>query len=237
VPELPITGSDGRLHDFADMVLLAVMTYPEDEHKQRQLVASTLVAGLLKTEKPDKAVVKAVTSLPWLVEALWSAPRHEDVVTRFGKDLGLSWPAGELMLTLLGAAIHHPETDITITKAVDAVFRYYHGALTHSGGRARVTTRTIWNAWERFRSVAHFHAARRLYETTGGDSWKANLPEYLAASEEVRREAVTRRFLPSEGLWTSPSSLRLPRVDVEFGALKPEMLAIIRSYKPAHSRD
>lgn len=156
--------------------------------------------------------------------------------------MGPSWAAGELLITLLTAAIHHPEVEITITKAIDAVFRLHHGALTHGGGKAKATPRTLWNAWKRFRPVVHFHAVRRLYmldypERDFSDWFTSAVEEYLAAAEVVREQAVMRRFLPASGLWTVPKSLKLPKMEVELAPLTPELLDIIRSYKPEHSRD
>lgn len=89
MPDLPIAGPDGQLNPFVSQILLAITTYPDDEEKQRQAVASSVVSVIRQTENPDELMVAAVKQWPWLVESVWRAQPYDDLWARLGRTWGL----------------------------------------------------------------------------------------------------------------------------------------------------
>lgn len=137
-------------------------------------------------------------------------------------------------MTMLGAAIHHPEIPMSRAKAMTVLAKFH---------RDWPAERTREGVWSRFRSVAHFYAVRQLwdidYEDPEGKAWERwiteNFEHYLATAESIRTAAVTRRFLPYEGVWRTPAALALPPVQIQPGALVPELLELFGSYLPPYS--
>jgi hypothetical protein len=243
MPDLPIVGSNGKLHSFAPLVVLAVTTYPEDSDKQEELIASRFISSLLPLKNSAKLIHQAVAEIPWLVPALHRGPRPVELLRTAGRDGALSWAAGELLLTMLTAAVCHPELDISLTKAVYGLSRFTNGKPTYGGGKAKSAQRTLWKAWRRFRRVAHFCAVQQLWTQNNPERhdfglWSvSNFEEYLSVAEAIRREAVTRRFLSEETTWRVPQLLRLRSIELDLGeGFKPEFLKILHSYRPEYSK-
>ena len=177
-----------------------------------------------------------------MVPALHRAGTPSQVIEGAARDHAVSWAAGELLLVMLTAAIHHPEVRISLTKAVYGLSRFFEGKPTYGGDQAKAKERTLWKAWERFRSVAHFHAVRQLWTHDNHPNpetfatWTGeNFEEYLAVAEEIRREAALRRLTDRVDTWCVPRALQLRRMQLELTALDSELLQILLQYKPEHS--
>lgn len=232
MPELPILDASGQLSEAAGDILLAFMTYPEDEERREEFLACTIVQ---RYEDNPEALASLAGTMPWLVLALHRAPTPSGVFAEATQATGSAWIVGEILLMMLGAAIHHPEINVSITKTV-SVLKDFH--------KKDIGERTLWDAWSTFRSVAHFYAVRRFWmyahDDPTGELWEdwvsGDFDEYLSAAEELREMAVTRRFLPYESTWRVPKSLTLPSVGVELAPLEPDLLALFRGYRPEHSR-
>lgn len=236
MPDLPILNKAGKLHVFAPLLVSAITIYPEDPEKQEELIASRYIGLLLKAPDSRKLIAKAVREFPWIVPALHRSPTPAGLFEAAGRDHALSWAAGEIMLTLLTAAVHYPELRISVTKAIDGLSRFFQGRPTYGGGKAKASKRTLWASWRRFRSVAHLHAVQQLWIHDNYDSpvefdeWlNANLEEYLGVSEVIRREAVLRRMVPENEAWCVPPGLKLRQYEVDLGDFSPELLSVLKA--------
>jgi hypothetical protein len=263
---LELLEPDGSLSFFASTNLLAATMYPDQKEKREELLVTTAVQLIIKaTEEQkrlaakkgkrkkkgaeDKSVVTSSLPIPvdWL-SVLLRSPSAEKVLTDASTYAGYSWAAGELILFMISAAIHHPALDVTLTKAVWALSRIFAGEETYGGGSVSVSQRTVWKAWSRFKSVAHFHAIRQIWlqdknRRTGPDIegfvdlHNDRMLEYISLAEAVRKAAVERRILRHDETWWPPERLELPPARVQVPPLPPTALEELAKYAPEHSRD
>lgn len=243
MPELPVLDASGKLSPVAHVILMAVMAYPENEQKQEEILASAVTGALQRVPESPAVTADLVQRFSWFLPAVHRAPSPGGVKRAALKASGSAWIAADALVLMLGGAIHHPDLDVHLTKALYAISVYHQGNVTRQGGKLRLGNRTLWTAWTTFRSVAHLHAVKRLWAEDHPDDSKSfpqwfasNLEEFLAAAEDLRRQAVTRRFLTNGETWSVPPTLPLPPVTVAPAPLDPEMLAILRDYRPEHSR-
>lgn len=235
MPELPILDA-GKLHRFSGDILVAIMIYPEDEERQEEYLAAVLVE---KCAGNPKALDLLPKNFPWIVAALSRTRTAGGIIAAAKKAAGSAWAVGEILTAMLAVSIHHPEIAIGPSMAIDVLYEF------HREGPARIGHRTLWDVWSKFRSVSHFYAVRRLwdlsFEDPQGMLWEdwttADFDEYLAAAEDIRKMAITRRFLTHEETWRVPDSLSLPPAKIEPGALLPELLILFQTYTPKHSRE
>lgn len=265
MPVLELLEPDGSLSPFAPANLLAVTMYPEQKHeaKREELLVSVAVQLLLQLKaaetKPKKGgkgkrrrgeeQEKAVVSVPmdWLSVVLRS-PSADKIIEDAAAYAAYSWVAGELIMFMLSAAIHHPAHDVTLTKAVWAFPALFGGAETYGSTSLSVSLRTVWTAWSRFKSVAHLHAIRQIWLEKQGKAALENLGEfvnlhndqildYLANAEAIRRGAVERKILKHGQTWWPPESLKLPPARVEVPPLPQPALEELAKYVPEYSKD
>jgi hypothetical protein len=238
LPELPILNESGTLYMIAGDILAAIMVYPEDQEKQEEYLAAVLVEKCQDVGKDADSLITLAGITPWLLPAL-SRPRTAGgAIAAAKKATGSAWAAGEILLTMLAVSIHHPEINIRVSMTIDVLEEFQRG------GPAGIGNRTLWDTWSRFRSVSHFYAVRRLWdlsvEDPEGMHWEewitGDFDEYLAVAEDLRKMAVTRRFLSHEETWRVPDSLSLPPSQIEPGALLPELLTLFQEYRPKHSK-
>jgi hypothetical protein len=248
VPVLPITNGAGKLHPLASSIVNAVTMYPEpDDRRQLQLIA--IVTAQLLSELPDAVPdeVRGEMALG-IVELLYHAPEPAEAWRRAVKYAANSWMAGEVLMFMVSAAIHHPEKAVTVTKAISVLAEIFHGTPTWGGGSVQMASRTAWQTWGRFKSVAHFKAVHQVWledktDESGTDAkgWAdlvvGRLPEYLAMAEAVRKAAVERRILDFDATWRPPSDLELPQAKWNIPPLPPEALEALDKYVPEHSKD
>jgi len=261
MPVLELLEPDGSLSMFAPTHLLAVTMYPDQEEKREELLVSTAVQLLVKLAeevkkqkkikgtKDQKERARPSVSVPadWLAVLLRS-PSAEKVIGDAAAYASYSWVAGELIMFMISAAIHHPAMDVTMTKAVWAFPSLFAGRATYGGGSVSLSHRTVWKAWSRLKSVAHLHAIRQIWLQDKKSKADLDLEgfvtlhndkllEYLASSEAIRRAAVERKILKHEETWWPPEGLKLPLTKVQVPPLPPTALEELAKYVPEHSRD
>jgi hypothetical protein len=232
--ELPILDADGKLSATALDIVIAIMTYPEDEERQEELRGAYLVERIPDVPEADQLLAKLTAEVPWLAAALRRSGTPRGVIASVKKTTASAWAVGETLLTMLAAAIHHPEIPMSRARAMTVLAKFH---------RDWPAERTREGVWSRFRSVAHFYAVRRLwdleFEDPEGRIWERwlteHLEQFLATAESIRTAAVMRRFLPYQGVWRVPAALALPSVQIEPGALIPELLELFLDYLPPHS--
>jgi hypothetical protein len=237
MPVLPI--KDAPNDAFMAAVVYAHATYPKDEAKRDEVIA-TFFAGVL-TRRPEyrPALENFTVQNPWFIPAVHRAGRPEEVMKETAEEHVSGWACGDLLLLMLSAAVHHPELDVTTTKAVWAMSELYRGAKSQAGVTVSASLRYIWGAWGKFKTVAHFHAVRPAWMDHFGDYafiQPEAIREYLAVAESIRNQAVARRFLSHEKSWRVPESLELPDIAYHPAPLEPETIDLFRHYKPEHSR-
>ena len=235
MPELPILDASGKLHEIAGDILVAIMVYPEDQEKQQEYLSAVLVE---KYQDDPGALSALAGNIPWLVPALSRSRTAGGVIAAAKKATSSAWAAGEILVAMLTVSIHHPEIAVGVSMTIDVLEEF------HREGPAKIGHRTLWDAWKKFRSVAHFYAVRRLwdlsYKDPEGEHWEAWLAEgfdeYLAVAEDIRKRAIKRRFLSHREAWRVPSSLSLPPSRIEPGDMLPELLSLFQRYRPKHSK-
>lgn len=224
------------------MGVLAVTIYPTEVQKRDQLLIATACKALTLGSKPRIEI-----EADWL-KVLLDAPPLDKIMGDAGAYAGSSWMAGELILFMISAALHHPELDITLTKGVWVLPKVLGGGETWDGGVFSAAPRTVWKAWSRFKSVAHLHAVRQIWlqdrNRQAGPDMEGfsklqmdKVLEYLAFSEAIRRQAVERRIIRHEDTWRSPESLVLPSVTLEIPPLPQPALDELAKYRPEYSKD
>jgi hypothetical protein len=256
MPVLELLESDGSLSLFAPVNLLAVTMYPDQEEKREELLVTTAVQLLLKHADSKKQKGKSKkregqASIPvpaeWLAVLLRSSSA-EKVIEDAAAYAGYSWVAGELIMFMISAAIHHHAMDVTMTKAVWAQTRLFRGEETYGGTALSLSQRTVWKAWSRFKSVAHLHAIRQIWLQDKNRQTGPNIEgfvgmhndkilEFLSIAEAIRKAAVERKILKHEETWWPPETLNLPPARVEVPPLPATALEELAKYVPEHSRD
>jgi hypothetical protein len=238
VPELPILDASGGLSEVAQDIVLAIMAYPEDEDRQEELLASLIVEKYQDHPRCPEILAGLTAAFPWFAAALYRSSTPAGVLSAARKATGSAWAAGEILVSMLAVSIHHPEINVGLSMTIDVLEEF------NREGPARIGNRTLWDAWSRFRSVSHFYAVRRLwdvsYEDPEGVHWDdwttADFDEYLATAEDLRKVAITRRFLFYDETWRVPDSFALPPAQIQPGPLLPELLDLFRRYRPKHSK-
>jgi hypothetical protein len=228
------------------MALTAVTMYPDKEEKREQLLiaitAKVLVMGAQAQSKPQVEI-----DTRWL-DLLLKSPPVDKIVSDAASYAAHSWIAGEVILFMINAAIHHPELNVTLTKAVWALPRLLGGEETWNGGAVSVGQRTVWKAWSRFKSVAHLHAVRQIWlqdrtREIGPDIegfvnlHNDKILEYLSISEAIRKAAVERRILRHDDTWRPPEGLELPPARIEIPKLPQSAIEELGRYRPEYSKD
>jgi hypothetical protein len=237
MPVLPIGNAPSDLWIW--LVLYAFTAYPEDEEKRDEVIATQFAETLMKRPETRPMLDGFAAENPWFLPALHRADKPDKVLKMAADELVSGWACGEMLVLMLSAAVHHPDLDVTPTKTVWAMSKFHSGGKSQTGATVSASTRYIWKAWGKFKTMAHFHAVRPAWKDHFGDLGYLKpeaIREYLAVAESIRRQAVTRRFLSQEETWRVPESLPLPRIRYNPGGLTPEMLDLFRRYKPEHSR-
>ncbi|HEX4495295.1 MAG TPA: hypothetical protein VIE43_06470 [Thermoanaerobaculia bacterium] len=239
MPVLPI--EDAPNDGFMAAVVYALATYPKpsDEAKRDEVIATFF--GRVFTQRPEyRPVLEDFTAKnPWFFPAALRAGTPEEVMKETAVEHVSGWACGELLLLMLSAAAHHPDLEVTTTKALWVMSELYRGAKSRTGTTVSASPRYFWKAWGKFKTVAHFHAVRPVWMDHFGD-YSILTPEvireYLAIAESIRHQAVARRFLPYAKTWSVPKSLELPDITYHPDPLEPKEIDLFRRYKPEHSR-
>jgi len=240
MPELPILAETGKLHEIAPDIIWTIMVYPNDPDRQEELLAAFIIEKYADDPEGEDVLSGLAASIPWLAAALYRSSTPSGVMALAKRATGSSWAAGEILTAMLAVSIHHPEIAIGPSMAIDVLYEF------HREGPVRIGHRTLWDVWSKFRSVSHLYAVRRLWDLSCGDQdpeglgwerWLAEgFEEYLALAEDIRKMAITRRFLSHEETWRVPETLSLPPAQIQPGALRPELLSLFQGYSPKHSK-
>lgn len=239
MPELPLIDSDGKLLPYAPFVLLAYTTYPYDELKFEELLASGLVQHVLSEEDASEddrnaALLDLTAGNPWIIPALHRGPAPKEILEAAMQSDASAWAAGEILLTMLCVSSFHPEIPLTVKMTVECISEFQRET-----GQVAASESTLWNSWGRFKSVAHFHAVRQGWmaaddvppEPEYFVAWRmVEFDTYLACAEHYRKLAVSKRLVKFKEFWRVPDNLQLPPAAIELGPLLPELLEIFLRY-------
>ena len=242
-----LVGEDGSLSGFASMYLHALSCYPEAKDEDKRARFMIALAAQISV-KSAIAMGEDTLVLPtsWL-DVLLDSPPTDKIFSAAATAAGNSWIAGEVILFMVDAAIHHPELEVTPTKALWALQRILKGEETFGGGTVSVGERTVWAAWSRFKSVAHFHAVRQIWlqdktrENRGDPKEFVGMQhervlEYLALAEVIRKEATQRNLIRHSETWWPPDSLDLPPAEINFPPLPQPALEVLAQYRPEYAK-
>ncbi|HVT19728.1 MAG TPA: hypothetical protein VHQ90_26530 [Thermoanaerobaculia bacterium] len=247
MPVLPITDENGELHLFAPTEVLAVMLHPNDEPRRDDFRVWGLAHNILNMEDEEKRTKVLQASAELLVSTLFRLPDQLTFLRRTIKYAGSSWVAGEMLLFMLSAALHHPQHESGPTQAVYTMSRTHRGR-TFGGEAAAVKARTLWKAWSRFKSAAHLVAVRQIalqdQQEMTPDLMEMitrllieDLPVFLATSEGLRQLGERHRILDGRETWRVPDNLDLPPAKIEVPPLPASALEVLASYRPEYARD
>lgn len=248
MPVLPITNGAGKLHPLAASIVNVVTLYPEP-NDPRQLQLMSIVTAQLLIEMPETVPSEKRGEMALgVIKHLHDAPEPAEAWRRAVRFAANSWMAGEVLMFMVSAAIHHPDKAVTLTKAISVLAEIFQGTPTWGGGTVQMASRTAWKTWSQFKAVAHFKAVHQIWlesktDETGVDArgWAdlvvGRLPEYLAMAEAIRKAAVERRILEFDATWRPPSDLELPQAQLTMAPLPQEALAALDRYVPEHSKD
>jgi hypothetical protein len=245
-----LAGPDGTLSPWAQVCLFAFMAFPggeKDESKRLQFITVNAVTFKVESASSQgESEIQLPTS--WL-KTLVASPPAAKVVSGAGAKARNAWMAGEVILFLINSAMHHPELEVTTTKAIWALPRLLNGEETYRGGRFSVGMRTVWEAWRVFKPVAHFWAVHRIWlqdktRETGIDTagfmqhlGGERLPDFLALSEVIRKAAVERKIVSHGETWRPPDSLTLPPARIDFPGLPQPALEELAKFRPEYAKD
>ena len=241
-----LLSEDGSLSWFAPMVLTAVTAYPDKEEKREQLLIA-IAAQAMAMSAQAESKPRVEIAVDWL-DIILKSPSVDKIISDAAAYAANSWIAGEVILFMINAAVHHPELNVTLTKAVWALPRLLGGEETWDGGKLSFGQRTTWKAWSRFKSVAHLHAVRQIWlqdrtREAGPDMegfvtlHNDKILELLAMSETIRKAAVERRIIRHDDTWRPPDGLELPEVSIEIPRLPQSAIEELSKYSPEFSRD
>lgn len=167
MPVLPIEDAPSDAHRA--VIVYAFTTYPKDEAKRDEVIATYFADVLMKRPEYRPVLDAFASDNPWFTPALHRAGTPEDVLKETAREHSSGWACGELLVLMLSAAAHHPELDVTPTKALWVVSELYRGAKSQTGATVSASTRYIWKAWGKFKTVAHFYAVRSAWMDHFGD--------------------------------------------------------------------
>jgi hypothetical protein len=249
VPVLEITDEDGQLHLFAPSEVLAAMLYPGDERRRNEFRAWGLAYNILALEDEEKRKEMLKLFAELLIPALFQLPDPDTYRKKTIKYAGSSWVAGEMLMFMLSAAVHHSEYQGGPTPAVYTLTRTLEGSRTFGGQTAATKKRTLWKAWGRFKRAAHLIAARQItlqghQELTPelsavmmGTLFMPELPAFLAVAEGLRQLGERHRILNPGKTWRTPDNLALPAAQIEIPPLPASALEVLATYRPEYADD
>lgn len=251
LPVLHVTNEDGNLTELAAAIVQAVITYPGPEDpRQLQMLASVGAELLISHPDAFEEDSRPLVALE-LIPHVYAAPEPGILRQRGRTYAQNAWVAGELLLFLLSAAIHHPERNVTVTKALSVLRAVFKGQETWGGKRINLSARGAWEAWSRFKSVSPFYALQQIrleqLKAEGVDSkrleeqiaqlFTEDLLSSLAAVEALRRAAVERKILDFDGTWRVADNTRLPPAEIGVPPLPRASLDALDAYVPEHSNE
>lgn len=264
----------GQLDEWSVSRLLAVMAHPSDEsERQRYLarLAEHIHASVEEASRqevseelrqyPEGAKIlvtataehlgKTLTRLGGFA-ALAGAPGYRELNERL---LNSFWPGsvtGDMLTDILQLDAHGHGG--SVRKAVVLAQDFLSTATTLSGEASRgASKRFVQESWSRFKSVAHFWAAYRVwfFKSLPYDDNESNpssplcpfrvesLPGFLAVTAEFLRlgtehyaHGQRNPTLNPAHSWTLPSDLPLPDAAVTFPEPEPRTLEVLADYKP-----
>lgn len=243
MPPIELLEPDGSLSLLAPIHLHAVTFYPDNESKRNELLVSTAVRLKIELEDEEEHLDVPIS---WL-EVLLTSPPAEKILQDAARYAKNSWIAGEILLFMVNAAVHHPDLDVNLTKAVWVFPRLCRKHKERGGGAVSISEKTIWNAWARFKSVAHFHAFRQNWlQNTANESrptaedfvslHSGRLLDYLGMTEGIRRAAVERKIVKHEETWFPPEGLTLPSSLLDIPPLPDSALEELDKFSMEHSK-
>jgi hypothetical protein len=248
MPVLNIVDKDGGLNLFAPTEVLSVILYPDDEGKREEFLVSGVVRTLLELSDEEKRNKVLKAAAVGFIPVLWRSPDPDTIIRRAVSYAGSSWVAGEMLLFMLSVAIHHPEHEVSPTKAVYTLSQVLEGGDTFGGESAAVKERTLWKAWGRFKSAAHFVAIRQFvlqeYQEATPDLFMSlatlsveALSLYLSGAEYLRRLGEQHQILDPAETWRVPEGLDLPVSEITLPPLPEQHLRVLTTYRPEYARD
>jgi len=246
LPTFPISDGAGNLTILAPAIVQSIITYPEpDDPRQMDLFGNVVAKSLL--DHPEIYEEEGLRRLALqILPHVYSAPRPEDVLRESRAQAKNSWVVGELLAFLINAAATHPDKQISVTKALTVLVQVLNGKPTTDGGTVQMVPRTAWNAWSRFKSVAHIHAVIEMSRQDdnfevglGKGEWgvppQEHLLGFLAIAEHLRLLATDSGFLDSESSWRVPDDVELPHVTLAAPPLPATTVQALEGYIPEDS--
>lgn len=181
-PVLPITDGNGKLAAFAVAETVSRMMHPDNEKHHNEMLASI---GTMTFALGFQAVPPATAAIAC------EAPTSNELDGR--ADISGFWGrvAGEILLTVLKCAAHHPE-HLSVRKAIWLKHRMLSSEQARGGKRAKYGYSTIKTAWQRYKPVSHLWATQILLEDALGKDDTSTL-FFFSLAENFRQQA-TRSF-------------------------------------------
>ncbi len=155
MPVMAITDGKGALDPFASAIVGAYCSYPGEDDPRREQLYSTVAAKIL-VDHPEDVDADVRQQLAFdLLPAVYASPEPDAIYRKAARFSANAWLAGDMLLFMLAAAIHHPEQRVNATKAL--------WALCSMMEEPKIAERTAWKAWSTFKPVAHFRAVQQVW--------------------------------------------------------------------------
>lgn len=228
---------------FAWSQILALTAYPDDEHARNEF-ATVLDFQILVDLEGEDGYVELLADLAPYIGSLLMCRSLPQVAAEGHANTEAGVPCGSLFLFLLSAHAHHRDYRLSLSQAVRVV-----SDLLQRGTDSRVSERTLWRAWSRFRPVAHLQAwhliqKKKLHDSPTPEEMMAqatlfaeDLPRYLAHAERLRLLAEQYGIVEKGELWSVPSDLELPEIDFQPTPLSDAEMQGLRSTRAPHGRE
>jgi hypothetical protein len=246
MPEIPLNDPSAGLNELDRLTVLAIMRRPFDADIARKTLIAAKVEALAEACPYDYHIQLPVRDLALLARSEPSA----ELLCSAGKRKGCfgGWVAGEFLLLILNLAEKAPQY-ASVNQTAHVLVDDLYGRQLRSGKKAPCSRSVLLSEWSKFKSAAHLWAAFNILSKGNGPETRIPSPtlqtidlRLLAIAKELARRATT--FKPRGGqasvldaaeLWSVPSALSLPPIELHAPPVTPWASEKLRQY-PAELR-
>ena len=253
MPEMKFLTEEPKTHWSGH--LIAVMLYPNDEQKRKELftvlLAKNYLARIGRRSIPQNVLdlkPKPCGCYKWekwsqelleIVVTLVDAPPYEKIFDKTAQNGGMI--AGEVLYW--SAITENSDLGASIAKAEYMLSK--NPPTTITGEELKCSVRTIRAAWKKFMSVAHLHSALRSYSSLFGKGPSPfDRPDRLIQVSEFFRHVGEKIYpgnqcnsiLDANKTWKPPKKFPIIEMEIDLPQLNKSGQNVVANYlKKFHS--
>jgi len=250
--------------------ILSIMFFPKEQDQQKErneFVSCFLASQILNSNRLEECLKQVSQSkdhapLELLIRTLLHSPAFSDLEDKIATIFNRANIAGEILVGIFQFNKTLPDKQIGVKKSSFFRSKYgeYQTQIKMRGGKKtqvpkrkvrKLSSSTIQNYWEEFKSVAHFYAALRFFHGTRGKIkfnpkllTPDNLLDFIAISRKIGDFGIN--YVPIQGeqkpiiskkeLWTIDTNFHLPNIELKFSRPPRWVKKALTEYKAPRSK-